>query len=405
MSARRLLSVFLLTAVSCGELKAPIDAPVRADDEAPAVGPGATVPFLSAAADGTVWMSWLEPGPDSAWMLRVAHRPVTGGWSAPKLVIRDQLLFANWADFPSVVVDARGRLIAHFLRRSAPGKYSYHAWVTTSRDSGATWSAPQRLHSDTSASEHGFAALVPQGDGSTFAAWLDGHATGNAQGAMNLGFGIIDSTLRVQRDTMLDTRTCDCCQVAGARTSGGAIFAYRDRSAGEVRDIAVVRYEDGRWVPPAIVHADGWVTTACPVNGPALSARDRGVALAWFTNAGGKPKVQLAFSADRGATWTAPIRVDDGAPIGRVDVEYLLDGHALVTWMERAGLGTVEIRARRIARDGGRSNAIVVGTTSDTRPSGFPRLVFAKEKGVYVAWREMSTPTQLRLTRLDVPGG
>ncbi|MBA4073024.1 MAG: hypothetical protein C0497_14495 [Gemmatimonas sp.] len=396
----------LVSVAACRGEDALVNAPVRVEDEAPAASAGASTPYLTTAGDGTVWMSWMERSADSAWVLRAAHRPVGARWSEPVMVVRDSLLFGNWADFPSLAVDAKGRLIAHFLRRSAPGKYSYHVWVTTSADSGVTWSAPQRLHSDTSASEHGFAALVPQPDGSTFAAWLDGNATGGETGAMNLGFGVVDSTLRVRPDTMLDTRVCDCCQVAGTRTGGGgAVFAYRDRSGDEIRDIAVVRYDEGRWWPPAVVHADGWVTRACPVNGPALSSRNHGVALAWFTNARDTAKVQLAFSTDRGATWNAPVRVDDGSPLGRVDVEYLSDGGALVTWMEYTGKGTAEIRAKRVRSDGVLSAATVVSATSDARSAGFPRIAAASDTAVYVSWREMTEPARLRLTLLRVPGG
>lgn len=382
-----------------------VDTPTLTADTAPETGGGATTPHLVSASDGTIYMSWMEPGADSVWSLRLAHRAPRGAWSAPRTIIRDSLLFANWADFPSVTVDANGRLLAHFLKRSGSGKYAYYAYVTTSRDSGATWSEPVPMHRDRSGGEHGFAALVPMPDGSTAAAWLDGNATGGEKGAMNLGFTRIDSTLQVRPDTMLDLRTCDCCQVAGARTSGGVLFAYRDRTADEVRDIAVVRYEDGQWFPPTIVHADGWVTTACPVNGPQLSARDRGVAIAWFTNARDTAKVQLAFSTDRGATWGAPIRIDDGAPLGRVDVEYLLDGGALVTWMERTGKGTAEIRARRVGADGARSRALTVAQSSDARPAGFPRISAAKDVGVYVTWRELSAPSKIRLALLAVPGG
>ena len=392
-------------ATGCRESRPPVDRPVLTADEAPAAGDGALTPYMVTAADGTVWMSWMEPGADSVWSLRVAHRRLRGAWSAPRTAVRDSLLFANWADFPSIAVDARGRLVAHFLRRSSPGKYSYFTWITTSADSGVTWSAPQRLHSDSSATEHGFAALVPQPDGSTLAAWLDGHAAGGEHGEMSLGFGVIDSTLHVQRDTMLDVRTCDCCQVTGARTSAGALFAYRDRSPDEVRDIAVVRLQDGQWTPPAIVHADGWVTKACPVNGPALSARDRGVALAWFTNARDTARVQLAFSQDLGATWSAPIRIDDGQPLGRVDVEFLRDGGALVTWMERTGKGAAEIRAKRVSAGGALSASTTVARTTDARPVGFPRIAAAKDRGVYVAWRELTVPSRIRLALLEVPGG
>lgn len=395
----------LFASTACRDGSGSMDAPVLLADEAPAAGAGASTPYLVATDDGGIWMSWMETGPDSVLMLRLAHRPSGGAWSPPRTAVRDSLMFANWADFPSIAIDARGRLIAHYLRRSSAGRYSYGAWITTSVDSGLTWTAPQRLHSDGSATEHGFVALVPQPDGSTFAAWLDGHATGGEHGEMSLGFGVIDTTLRVRPDTMLDLRTCDCCHVAGTRTGGGVLFAYRDRTDVEVRDISVVRYEDGKWTPPAVVHADGWITKACPVNGPALSARDRGVAIAWFTSARDTAKVQLAFSQDGGATWGAPLRIDDGRPIGRVDVEYLLDGDVLVTWVERTGKETAEIRARRVGVGGALSGAAVVAEVSSSRPTGFPRITAAGKRGVYVTWRELSAPPRIRMALLEVPGG
>ncbi|HEY3287857.1 MAG TPA: sialidase family protein [Gemmatimonadaceae bacterium] len=399
-----LLLATLVLSVACRDTSPHLGAPVLAAESTPTTGTDASTPFLTASADGTLWMSWMERSQDSVWTMRVAHRLGEGHWSEPRTVVRDSLLFANWADFPSVVVDAKGRLVAHFLRRSAPGKYSYHVWVTSSADQGATWSAPQRLHRDTSASEHGFVALVPQGDGATLAAWLDGHATGGESGAMSLAFGVLDASQRVRRDTMLDTRTCDCCQVAGARTPDGALFAYRDRSADEVRDIAVVRLAQGRWHAPAIVHTDGWVTKACPVNGPALAARANDVALAWFTNARDTAKVQVAFSSDAGATWSAPFRVDDGAPLGRVDVEWLADSSAFVTWMEHTGKGAAEIRARRLWRDGRASAALVVHRGSDARQAGFPRLATLDGRKVFVTWRDIAAPARLRLARIELDG-
>ena len=406
-------AVTLTVVMACRPTRA--GAPVVIHDDAPAAGADASTPFAAAAPDGTTWMTWTERGVDSAWTVRVSHRAAHGAWSTPRTVVSDSLLFANWADFPSVVVDARGRLIAHFLRRSAPGTYSYHAWVTTSADSGVTWSAPQRLHGDASATEHGFVALVPQADGTTDAAWLDGRGTrsGHDMGggldarathkAMSLAFGVIDSALHVHPDTILDARTCDCCQVAGVAVGRGAVFAYRDRSEAEVRDIAVVRYDGTAWSPPAIVHADGWVTRACPVNGPAIAARDSIVALAWFTNARDTAKVQLRFSGDGGVTWGAPTRIDDGSPVGRVDVEYLPGRGALVTWMERTAKTRAEIRARLVTREGLVSRAAVIAVTSDARPAGFARTAVLNDSTALVAWRELSTPARLRTARIIAP--
>lgn len=129
------------------------------------------------------------------------------------------------------------------------------------------------------------------------------------------------------------------------------------------------------------------------MNGPAVAGRDRLVAAAWYTRAQDQPRVLVSFSRDAGGSFAAPVRVDEGEPLGRVDVT-LLDGCALVVWME--GL---EKRARIVARlvgPDGRLGAVVrVAETSSLRASGFPRVERVAE-GALVAWTE----TDGRATRV-----
>src|SRR5919197_741880 len=66
-------------------------------------------------------------------------------------------------------------------------------------------------------------------------------------------------------------------------TSEGVLAAYRNRSDDEVRDIYVSRLVQGRWSEPSVVHADNWRIPACPINGPALAANGRNVAIVWYT--------------------------------------------------------------------------------------------------------------------------
>src|SRR5436305_1957254 len=119
-------------------------------------------------------------------------------------------------------------------------------------------------------------------------------------------------------EAVVDARVCDCCQTAMTMTSRGPIVVYRDRSANEVRDIAIA--------PPianahdVLVHNDQWHLTGCPVNGPRIVANGARAVVAWFTAANEKPSVLVAFSRDGAATFGAPIRVDAGHPVGRADV-------------------------------------------------------------------------------------
>ena len=51
-------------------------------------------------------------------------------------------------------------------------------------------------------------------------------------------------------------------------------------------------------------------------------------------NADGVPRVNLAFSDDGGKKFGPPVRMDEGKPLGRVAVELMPDGSALVLWIE-----------------------------------------------------------------------
>ena len=152
------------------------------------------------------------------------------------------------------------------------------------------------------------------------------------------------------------------------------LIAFRDRSDKEIRDIAVSRFENGKWTDAMTVHNDNWEVYGCPVNGPALSASGRQVAVAWFTAKNDQGQAYAALSNDAGRTWGAPIRLDDGVSLGRVDVEVLDDGSAVATWVEYAD-GRSQLRMRRIEASGTRSGALSVASSIEGgSASGFPRL-------------------------------
>ncbi len=375
--------------------------------------PGSAEPNLAAGDDGRVYLSWVEPAPDSAHALRFAV--LEGGrWSAPRTVASGRDWFVNWADFPSLAVLPGGRLAAHWLQRSGAGRYAYDVRIARSADGGATWSPGVVPHRDGTAAEHGFVSLWPAEGDSLGAVWLDGrkYAAAEAHGGDG-GHGggetmLVHTALAadggVGAERPLDARICDCCQTGQATTSAGPLVVYRDRSPDEVRDVYVVRRVGGRWTEPRPVHADGWKIDACPVNGPQVAARGEQVAVAWFSGARDTARVLVAFSRDAGATWGDPVRVDDGDPGGRVDVELLDGGAALVSWIERTGGEAAEVRARRVSPDGGRGAATVVAATGGERASGFPRMVRSGGEVVF-AWTAPGDPSTVRTARATLGGG
>jgi hypothetical protein len=177
-------------------------------------------------------------------------------------------------------------------------------------------------------------------------------------------------------------------------TSEGPIAAFRNRSNEEVRDIHVSRLERNAWTESVSVHEDGWRIPACPVNGPMLSARGRDVAIAWFTVKDDQGRALVAFSKDAGRTFGAPMRLDDGGSLGRVDIDLIDDGSAVASWIEFADQ-RAQIRARRIQATGLRSPAITVAGIEGNRASGSSRLARYGEELVF-AWTE-STDGKLRV--------
>jgi hypothetical protein len=363
-------------------------------------------PNLAVDAEGRVHLSWLERDGDSTVALRLSVRD-DGQWSTPVTITSRADLFVNWADFPSVYVAPSGRIVMHWLQKRPGGKYSYDVMIRQSGDGGTSWTEPRVLHDDNVAAEHGFVSFFGAEGDSVEAVWLDGRATAGGghdghRGAMQLGNGRIAPDGGVSPSVMIDSKICDCCQTSAAMTSSGPVVVYRDRSDQEIRDISIVRRVGGRWTDPARVHADEWHIEGCPVNGPSVATSGNNVVVAWFTGARDTARVNVAFSTDAGATFGAPIRVDDGTPGGRVDVEYDHSGRALVTWLERVGEAGAEVRIKAISTSGALTPHMVVASSAAARSSGFPRMVRSGDD-VLFAWTQPGDSARVRLAAARLP--
>ena len=360
-------------------------------------GAGAAEPFLSPARDG-VFLSWLEPvtGTDRV-ALRFA-RLHQGTWSDARTIVERNDLFVNWADFPSIIEDANGALYAQWLQKSGRDTYAYDVRMSTSTDGGATWREPFLLNRDGKKGEHGFVTLAPLPRGGVAASWLDsrnmqpGHGHGHGGGGMSLRYAVVSAAGAIETDEPLDLRTCECCTTGMAMTSEGPVVVYRDRTADDIRDISFVRQRDHRWTEPATVNADGWKIAGCPVNGPQIDATGDAVATAWFTAAGGHSRALVAF-ADPAGTFAKPVTIDDGKPLGRVDVTLLDADTALVTWLEQTTTTAAEVRARRVHRDGTADPSIKIADSSSARAAGFPRITRVGAD-VYFTWTGQNAKTK-----------
>jgi hypothetical protein len=400
--------------------------------------PGSRTPSLFTAADGTVYMSWLEPAGDvpaqaastSTGRFALRFATLSGDtWAPARSIAEGDDFFVNWADFPTIVA-SEGVLAAHWLRRNGGRGTAYDIHIARSTDGGESWSEPLVPHTDGTATEHGFVSLVPETGGGFTAVWLDGRkfatAANDAGREMTLRAARFDGAGEQLDEVLLDGRICDCCQTSAAWVGDTLVAVYRNRSDDEVRDMWSVRRTADGWQKPVPVAADGWQIPGCPVNGPAIATRGDVAAVAWFTMQGGDPQVRVAFSADAGASFSAPVMLDSGnaaevdsanprqvagladasdatrpVPLGRVDVAWVDDDTAVVSWIVARG-ADADIVLRTITSNGELGEPHVIASTGSMRASGFPRMVRQGDRLV-IAWTQPDDEVSLRTAVIRLP--
>jgi len=303
---------------------------------------GAAASVLFYGTKGEVGLGWIE-GDEAAATLRYAwFDRERGAWGEPQTVASG----ANWQvsdlNCPQFAVSIDGTLTALWYVNNPPRGHGGHehgnlkAWISQQVPAGG-WSTPVPLSAESNFTE--FAALQPLAKGGVPAVWLDGRAKRAANGPQQLYGRVIGTD---GPDVLIDNSVCDCCPTAlTAFPNGDALVAYRARREGEIRDIHTSLFRRGQWREPRVLSVDDWSIKGCPVNGPQLASHAGDVAVAWFTGAGGMPRIYASASTDAGARFLMPQRIDVGQARGQVDVVQLRDGSRLVTWLEsgdRAGL-------------------------------------------------------------------
>jgi len=357
---------------------------------------------------GRVYLSWVTREDELATL---SYSKFEGGsWSDPAIISSGDNWFNNWADFPSLLVNA-DNMAAHWLSMSAEGSYDYDIKVAFYSSGNDSWGKGITIHKDGISAEHGFVAMLPMSEGRTFISWLDGretagsgeHVTGSSAdpgmpGAMTLRAGIFDSAGATVSEWELDHRVCDCCQTSAAMSAAGPLVVYRDRSEEEIRDIYITRYVNGAWSEPMLIHNDGWEIAGCPVNGPAIAARGEQVAVSWFTAKDDAPLVQLVVSTDSGKSFSVPVLVASQTTNGRVGTTILESGDIAVSWMDTEG-PDAKIMLTRFSAEGNLLETTQIANSKASRRSGFP-IIDSVGNDVYVTWTDVSGTAQVKVARV-----
>jgi len=350
------------------------------------VSGNSSLPRLISSGD-KLFMSWVEKT-DTLVTLKYAFFK-DNTWNEPEEIISGTDWFVNWADYPAIA-ENNGNILTSLLQKSASGTYTYDVKLNLFSKEKGSWKNNFILNLDDTQSEHGFVSMLPYKDDSFFVTWLDGRNTVNVdrkKNQMTLRGAVVTSEGAIIQDTQLDERVCDCCQTSATMTPNGPVVVYRNRSQEEIRDIDIVRWENGSWTAPITIVADDWYLPGCPVNGPAIDAFGENLAVAWYTAADDNSRVIISFSEDSGKTFGLPFRLDHGDALGRVDLAMLDSESAVVSWLEPSGEDTL-IQLIKIQSNGTKTEPITISKTSAERSSGFPQLEILGDR-IYIAWTSL----------------
>ncbi|MGH9557998.1 MAG: exo-alpha-sialidase [Bryobacteraceae bacterium] len=337
------------------------------------------------APDGSPLLSWIEPAADGSYALRYSIRRANQ-WTEPRTIVANRRFFRQPAESPSVISFPGGGMLAEWVEVPNDKSQAEYIYVSASTD-GVQWTVPVMANKDQSAVQHALVSMVADNAREASLVWLE--ALKGEDAPSNLKRTVVSRDGKVLKEESLDRDVCTCCPTSIVKTSRGLLVAYRDHTSKDIRDIATVRFENGRWTSSRILNADNWEISACPVNGASAAARGNRVAIAWYTEGDDKPRVQLVFSSDSGATFTKPIVMNTGNAFGHASTALAPDGGAFVSWIEEVDDDSTRVLVRFVSAAGVAGPPIEV-VKGSLRALGYPRLLQAGRE-TWIAWGNSSS--------------
>ena len=384
-ASTRYLPVFLVFTAACGEAGPRLSEPARLGAATEA---GAT-PMFAVAPDGARTVAWVT-APDGGTDGRLLVS--TGGATTE---LRDSLgpIEPHGEAPPKIAYAPDGTLYALYAvgkvvpRRRFPMSALR---LAASTDGGRTWGTPGTIASDSAFGTRNFHALHAAADGALYVAWLESDKGKSGTFITSSADGGRSWATPVRVDS---TESCPCCRTAIATAPDGTLYlAWRTVLPGNVRDVVVARSTDrgATWSAPVRVHADDWVFDGCPHAGPSMQVdADGRLHVAWWTGKEGSAGVYYARSDDgaRSFATVVPLGVAEFSKPAHVQLAVGASGTVAVTWDD----GTMRTPSvvLRLSRDGGASFAEAMRVSGEGRAATFPVLAVTGDE-LTVAWVEQS---------------
>jgi hypothetical protein len=308
-----------------------IGQPVRVSSE----DADAAEPAIAASPDGSVYVAWVNHGPDMQADVMIARLNGQGQMLGSAVRVNSQAGIATaWRGDPPTVAVAPDHtvFVGWTARVESDSSHATNIYLSASRDYGQTFGMPVKVNDDTEPGVHGIHSLGIGDDGRIFLAWLDErNITPMPKGHLKMDEKSAGRHLESNREVFFASSldgghtftpnrqvakdVCPCCKTALAIGSGSRVYlSWRQVLPGDFRHIAIASSADGGkdFSKPVIVSDDQWLLKGCPVTGAALLPGKGGkLRVLWYA-AGekGEHGIYWSESRDGGQTFSPRTLLD-----------------------------------------------------------------------------------------------
>ncbi|MEM6377655.1 MAG: TonB-dependent receptor, partial [Bacteroidota bacterium] len=361
--------------------------------------------------DAKVFASWIENRNDGDQVLQYAERK-NKTWARPKTIgIGDQQWFVNDMETPQIVQFPQNSklLLASWLENNNPRNvYDHHLVLSKSKNNGKQWSKGFKPYDSVVPAYYGLLKIAPSSDNEMLAVWMDGRDTKRKlknseryfpklKGKLRLYSNVIDKKGKKGEEVFLtDDAKALCPYELQSNQKGTALLAYRNGAG----NIALQKHQNNQWSAAQTIHEDQWnikVTT----EGPLLDIQEEKVAIAWYTELAGQPKLQVALSTNHGDDFIMLPSPELPQLIGQMDMVWLDEATMALAWLEKEGLKTV-LKLGYLDLQGQLKHQEVLFNFPGEIGPNKPQLAVTKDE-ILIAWKPNFQTDLLLLTRA-VPG-
>ena len=266
------------------------------------------------------------------------------------------------------------------------------------------WSPAITVNDDNQPVSHAFQGAAVGPDGVIYIAWLDGrnrkeshgdHASHEfTGGTSDLYFSrSLDGGKTFEKNVRIASNVCPCCRASIAVARGRVLVSWRQVEPGDVRDIYVAGSADRgqTWGKPVLVARDSWKIKGCPHCGSALATLNNRLYVSWFTEGGGKPVINLAWSDNGGESFSPKQPISDGTTDPTHPQIATGDGKLAIVFQARdaaqgSGWGKMGVYYREIPAGGAISRLVRAGEGKSS--VSYPSVALGMSGRIFLGWTE-----------------